>query len=154
MKVEFGLADRKMTAGLFCIVFKPMEGDVVPPKGVISPPTAAINTAMFDALRQLMTMVAKSMFERVARLVEAGGDASVDPNTQAKDHEAVGSQGEEVRRVEQLAEEFAARVPELEFSPAEIYSFLLEHRQSAVQAVDDVEEWMTRIREEKLRGEE
>jgi hypothetical protein len=27
-KVELGLADKKMTADLFCVIFKPMEGDV------------------------------------------------------------------------------------------------------------------------------
>jgi mitochondrial chaperone BCS1 len=27
-KVELGLADKKMTADLFCVVFKPIEGDV------------------------------------------------------------------------------------------------------------------------------
>jgi hypothetical protein len=27
-KVELGLADKKMTANLFCLVFKPMEGNI------------------------------------------------------------------------------------------------------------------------------
>ena len=82
-KVEFGLADKKMTADLFCLVFKPVEGDVAPAKN-----------AQSDVL--------------------VGDDRKV--------HEAARSQREEVRRVEQLAEEFAARVPELKFSPAEILS--------------------------------
>jgi chaperone BCS1 len=64
-------------------------------------------------------------------------------------HEAARSQEEEVRRVEQLAKEFAASVPELEFGPAEILSFLLEYRQSPREAIDNVEIWMTRIREER-----
>jgi chaperone BCS1 len=29
-KVELGLADKQMTADLFCVVFKPVEGDVTP----------------------------------------------------------------------------------------------------------------------------
>ena len=37
---------------------------------------------------------------------------------------------EEVEIVEQLAEDFAAKVAKLKFSPAEIFSFLSEHRQS------------------------
>jgi mitochondrial chaperone BCS1 len=75
-KIELGLADKKMTAGLFCVVFKPVEGDVTPPKN-----------AQSDVL--------------------VGEDGNV--------HEAVRGQGEEVERVELLAEEFAARVPELKF---------------------------------------
>jgi chaperone BCS1 len=31
-KVELGLADKKMTADLFYVVFKPVEGDIAPPK--------------------------------------------------------------------------------------------------------------------------
>jgi hypothetical protein len=76
-----------MTADLFCFVFKPVEGDVAPPK----------NT-----------------------------QPDVLVGEEGKVHEAVGSQMEEVRRVEQLGKEFAAKVPELEFSPAEILSYLVD----------------------------
>ena len=48
-----------------------------------------------------------------------------------------------------MAEEFAARVPELKFSPAEIISFLLEYKQSPKEAINNVEIWITRIREER-----
>ncbi|CZR67190.1 related to BCS1 protein precursor [Phialocephala subalpina] len=111
-KFELGLTDKKMTAGLFCIVFMPMEDDVPPPE--------------------------KARSDVLVRLVE---DRKVD--------EAARSQGEEVKRVERLAEEFAGRVPELKFSPAELLSFLLEYRQSPEEAIDNVEKWMTRIREER-----
>jgi chaperone BCS1 len=48
-----------------------------------------------------------------------------------------------------LAKDFAANMPELEFSPAEILSVLLEYRQSPGEAIDNVEAWVTRIREAK-----
>jgi chaperone BCS1 len=51
-----------------------------------------------------------------------------------------------------LAEEFATRVPELQFSPAEILSFLLEYRQSLGEAIDNVEAWTTRIRVERKKA--
>jgi chaperone BCS1 len=51
-----------------------------------------------------------------------------------------------------LAEEFAARVSELEFSLAEILSFLLEYRQSPGEAIDNVEAWTMRIREERKKA--
>ena len=53
------------------------------------------------------------------------------------------------KTVEQWANEFAAKVPKLGFSPAESLSFLLANKQSAGQAVDNVEVWITRIREER-----
>ena len=51
-----------------------------------------------------------------------------------------------------MAEEFAARVPELEFSLAEILFFLLECQQSPREAVDNVEAWTTRIRDERKKA--
>jgi mitochondrial chaperone BCS1 len=77
-KVELGLADKKMTADFFCLVFKPKEGEVTFPKDAQS----------------------------------------------------------EAERVKRLSKEFAAEVPELEFSPAEILSFLF--RQSLEEAIANV----------------
>ncbi len=48
-----------------------------------------------------------------------------------------------------LAEEFAKKMPEQEFSPAEIQSFLLEYRRSPHMAVENVQEWVVRTREGK-----
>jgi chaperone BCS1 len=39
---------------------------------------------------------------------------------------------------------FAAKVSELKFSPAEIFSFLLEHRNSPEKAIDDVEQLISK----------
>jgi chaperone BCS1 len=100
-KVELGLADNKMTADLFCLVFKPVEGDVA--------------------------------------LLE---DAQSGENREV--HEVVVSQREEAERVERLAKGFAVKVPELKFSPAEIISFLLEHRKSPEEAIDNVEQLISK----------
>jgi len=104
-KVELGLADKKMTADLFCLVFKPMEGDIAPTK-------------------------------------DAQSDVLVGEDEKAP--EAARSQEAEVERVERLAEEFAAKVPELKFSPAEILSFLLEHRKSPREAIGGVEQLISK----------
>lgn len=45
--------------------------------------------------------------------------------------------------------EFANKIPEQEFSPAEIQSFLLEYRQSPHMAVENVQEWVVRTRKGK-----
>lgn len=74
-KVELGLADKKMTADLFCLVFKPVEGDIA-----------------------------------LSEDAQSGENKKV--------HEAAVSQREEAEKVERVAKGFAARVPELKFSPA------------------------------------
>ena len=117
-KVKLGLTNKKMTEDLFCIVFKPVEGDVALPKNFQS-----------DVLVRLgedskAPEPARSQEEEVQRV-------------EGEEIERV--EGEEVERVERLAEEFAARVPELVFSPAEILSFLLEYRQSPGEAIDNME---------------
>jgi len=43
-----------------------------------------------------------------------------------------------------LANEFVARVPELEFSPAEVFSFLLEHKNSPEEAIDRVDQLISK----------
>ena len=58
-------------------------------------------------------------------------------------------QYEEAKRIDGLANQFAAMVPELVFSPAEILSFLIKHRQSTREAISKVEIWMTRIMEQR-----
>ncbi|KAH7119564.1 mitochondrial chaperone BCS1 [Dendryphion nanum] len=48
-----------------------------------------------------------------------------------------------------LAEEFAAKVPEGKFSPAEVMSLLLVHKVSPRQAIAGVDAWMEKIEEER-----
>jgi len=100
-KVELRLTDNKMTANLFCLVFRPVEGDVA--------------------------------------LLE---DAQLRENR--KVHKATVSQREEAKRVEWLAKGFAVKVLELKFSPAEIFSFLLEHRKSPEEAINNVEQLISK----------
>jgi hypothetical protein len=49
--------------------------------------------------------------------------------------------------IESLAIDFAAKVPEKVFSPAEVLSFLLERKSSPISAVSDVEDWVGKTRE-------
>ena len=107
-KVELGLADHKMTADLFCLVFKPVQGDVALPK-----------------------------------------DTGLGDNTTV--YEAVVSQREEAERVEQLAKEFTSNVPELKFSAAEIFLFLIEHRKSPEEAISNIEKLISKPIEAKSK---
>jgi len=60
-----------------------------------------------------------------------------------------GPDGNDDKNVERLADDFAGRVPESEFSPAKVLSLLLEHKQSPESAVGNMEAWVARVREEK-----
>ncbi|OCT54304.1 hypothetical protein CLCR_01008 [Cladophialophora carrionii] len=50
-----------------------------------------------------------------------------------------------------FAEEFVKKVPEREFSPAEVISHLLAKKHSPRQAIDNVEKWVERTRDEKRK---
>ena len=54
------------------------------------------------------------------------------------------SQRKEAERVKRLAKGFAVKVPELKFSLAEIFSFLLEHRELPEKAIDNVEQLLSK----------
>ncbi|KAL5396372.1 hypothetical protein PMIN03_012966 [Paraphaeosphaeria minitans] len=50
-----------------------------------------------------------------------------------------------------LAQEFVAKVPKLEFSPAEVLSFLLVNKHSPHHAIANVAAWMEKLQEEKTK---
>jgi chaperone BCS1 len=89
------------------------------------------------------------VFKPIQEDVTLPEDAQSGDNT--KVHKAVVSQREEAERVEQLAKEFTSNVPELKFSPAEIFSFLLEHRKSPEEAISNVEKLISKPIEVKSK---
>jgi chaperone BCS1 len=60
----------------------------------------------------------------------------------------------EAGRIKQCAEEFAERIPDGEFSPADLQEFLLVHKRSPEGAVEGVEGWKGEILEERGRREQ
>jgi chaperone BCS1 len=60
----------------------------------------------------------------------------------------------EAGRIKKCAEEFAERIPDGEFSPADLQEFLLVHKRSPEGAVGGVEEWKREILQERGRREE
>lgn len=83
----------------------------------------------------------KVMITRIFHTIFKRSEDNVvpDPDKPAKDNETV----------ERLANEFTGKVPEQEVSPAEIQSFLVENRDSPHVALENVQEWMTRVGKEK-----
>ena len=60
----------------------------------------------------------------------------------------------EAGRIKKCAEEFAERIPDGEFSPADLQEYLLVHKRSPEGAVGGVEEWKREILQERGRREE
>ncbi|KAK5987774.1 putative mitochondrial chaperone BCS1-B [Cladobotryum mycophilum] len=65
----------------------------------------------------------------------------------AKEHAKI------TKRVAEMAIKFAAKIPELEFSPAEIQGLLLRHKRSPEDAIEAAEEWVTKTRKDKKEKE-
>jgi chaperone BCS1 len=74
-----------------------------------------------------------------------------DPMTSLESDETDKGNIIEDEEILKLAEKFAAKVPKLEFSPAEIMSLLLANKQSPRQAIDSVDAWIDKIREERKK---
>jgi chaperone BCS1 len=83
--------------------------------------------------------VAREMFARVLK-----------PAVQPEEHDDAGRHTNtlESTEIDDLAAEFAKKIPELEFSPADILSYLRGHVYDPRKAVDEAECWMDRLREE------
>ncbi|KAH6608803.1 mitochondrial chaperone bcs1 [Trichoderma cornu-damae] len=57
------------------------------------------------------------------------------------------------QRVEALSTQFSAKIPEHEFSPAEIQGLLLKHKRSPEDVVDAVDAWVIQARKDKKEKE-
>lgn len=67
--------------------------------------------------------------------------------------EASKIRAETLERVSGLAADFAAKIPEHEFSPAEIQGLLLKHKRSPEKVLECVDEWIVETRKEKKKKE-
>lgn len=56
--------------------------------------------------------------------------------------------------IDALAERFAKHLPEQEFSPADLQDYLLMHKKSPEKAVEGLDAWIEKTREEKSKKEE
>ncbi|KAH7151741.1 BCS1 N terminal-domain-containing protein [Dactylonectria estremocensis] len=67
--------------------------------------------------------------------------------------ETVKIRAETFERVSGLAAQFAEKIPEHEFSPAEIQGLLLKHKRSPEKVLENVDEWIVETRKEKKKKE-
>jgi chaperone BCS1 len=96
--------------------------------------------------KEMTADIFRLIFKPVKGDIVLAKDAQSDVLTgqDGKVPKATWSQGEEEAEVKRLANEFAAIVPELKFSPAGISSFLVAHKNSPREAIDDVKQLISK----------
>ncbi|KAK1759500.1 putative mitochondrial chaperone BCS1-B [Echria macrotheca] len=109
--------------------------------------TAAIFRAIFAPLEGDDAPITKREGEKYADLAE------ITEAERVRREEWNRKQEETLKRVNGLAEKFAARIPAHEFSPAEIQGFLLKNKRNPDAAVESAEKWVETARKEKQEKE-
>ncbi|KAL2755878.1 hypothetical protein ACRALDRAFT_1064106 [Sodiomyces alcalophilus JCM 7366] len=87
-----------------------------------------------------------------------GDPASMHDLLSADEKEAAAARAAEKRadmvaHIEALSRDFAAKIPEHEFSPAEIQGFLMRHKRDPAAAIELTEEWVTETRKQRKEKE-
>ncbi|KEY70777.1 hypothetical protein S7711_03272 [Stachybotrys chartarum IBT 7711] len=87
--------------------------------------------------------------------VDEGSKAVQDapPNSEKVATEKAEQREKSINRIDGLAQEFAAKVPEHEFSPAEIQGLLLRHKHKPEMAIEQVDKWVVQTRKDKKQKE-
>jgi chaperone BCS1 len=129
--VKFDRADKSMTSQIFKAIYAPLEGD----EATLSPtsPAAPSFTLLKSAASRLTP-------EDEKRRADADAQAALEKQ-------------ETIARVDELAAQFAAAIPEHEFSPAEIQGWLLKNKRDPERAVSGAEQWVVEARKEKKEKE-
>ncbi|KAK4456369.1 BCS1 N terminal-domain-containing protein [Cladorrhinum samala] len=104
--------------------------------------TAAIFRAIYAPLEGDKPLLA------TAKTQEPASASTLTPEEAEKQKQSI------LAKIDRLAEEFASKIPSLEFSPAEIQGFLLKNKRSPEKAVEGADEWIVEARKEKKVKEE
>ncbi|KAB5542920.1 BCS1 N terminal-domain-containing protein [Coniochaeta sp. 2T2.1] len=141
MIVKFDRSDRDMTAAIFRAIYAPLEGDDVAPTSV------AVNV---KESKPFLSLAWKSSASAAAEQAEKEKKVA---ETKKKEDDEQRKKGEDIAKVERLAELFADRIPAHEFSPAEIQGYLLKNKRDPDAAVEGAESWVVETRKEKKEKE-
>jgi chaperone BCS1 len=133
MKIKFDLANTQMITTIFRSIFATLEGDI--------PPTAKSGTKV--AIRTPSVTLSKAETSRLEL---------EDEKKKAEEAAAfLALKKREEEKVLKLGEEFAAMVPTMEFSPAEIQGYLLKHKRQPEVAVKEAPAWIEKTKEDKKK---
>ncbi|TVY83532.1 putative mitochondrial chaperone BCS1-B, partial [Lachnellula suecica] len=122
MTIKFGLATREMMTTIFRAIFATLEGDIPPQTS-----NAAIKIRTPNRLSEKSTLEAEKL-----RLEEE----------RKEEEELLQKAKLKEEKVSRLGEEFAAIIPAMAFSPAEIQGYLLKNKRDPEAAVAGAAEWV------------
>ena len=131
MTVKFDLASTQMIGTIFRGIFATLEGDHPPPPRA-TPATATIRKSSREIEKASLHAFAEE--KRLANEVEATRVA-------------------EEAKISQLSEEFAAIIPTMTFSPAELQGYLLRWKRDPKGALSGAAEWVSTAITEKKKKE-
>lgn len=101
----------------------------------------------------------------IFRAIYAPFEGEVPPSTElvvvdgekgqkSKRKDVAATREDTVRKVGELADVFAAKIPPSEFSPAEIQGLLLQHKRDPLAAIDAVDDWIVTTRRARVEKAE
>lgn len=149
MTVEFGRADSYMTSSIFRAIYSPYDGEVTPKIGVKQ-------SSSSDSLDSVNADMKPSNTAAPAEKYADANKVATPQEIKEKDEREAAEAVERkiaTDKVDELATTFASKVPEHEFSPAEIQGLLLKHKRDPLAAIADVDSWIERTRKEKAEKE-
>lgn len=147
MTVHFGRADADMTAAIFRAIYAPLEGDVQP-RSSSCPPSPTSNTSTAGS------PISRGSAKELADVLAGPGAGHKRTAAEEKEQqEQARVRAEAAERVVALAQQFAAKIPAHEFSPAELQGFLMKNKRDPAAAVANAEEWVAATRKEKQQKE-
>ncbi|KAK8031695.1 mitochondrial chaperone BCS1-B [Apiospora arundinis] len=82
-----------------------------------------------------------------AKLIDDRDEPAVDPETQSAMNS--GDMDISVEELPEIAEQFAAKIPDLKFSPAEIQGYLLKRKKHPLKAVEETDKWVEAMIQQK-----
>ncbi|KAK8065661.1 mitochondrial chaperone BCS1-B [Apiospora hydei] len=85
--------------------------------------------------------------EKTKRGEDGGGGPAVAPETQSAMNS--GDMDISVEELTEIAEQFAAKIPETKFSPAEIQGYLLKRKKHPLKAVEETDKWVDAMVQQK-----
>jgi chaperone BCS1 len=119
--------------------------------------TIAFGYADRDAMRELFSAI-YSMLEGDARTSKMKSVRKASGQGEKKHAEATATQRKRQclskEKIAELASEFASRIPEGEFTAAEIQGHLLNYKNEPEAAIDAVEEWVRNVRVKRKEKEQ
>jgi chaperone BCS1 len=136
-KIKFGLANTQMMFTIFRGIFAHLEGDY---------PTSA---------KQISAIPIRTPKGTSAYIPNADASQISDDEKKAEE-DFLEQKKKDEEKVEKLASEFAAIIPTMTFSPAEIQGYLLKHKREPEMAVRNATEWVltTKLEKEKEKEKE